>query len=86
MDDAKYPIKTWMTADLFRLGDVVSPSQGLLAGQRGMVVNIDRYITIMFPRPVRKYAERPPLREWRYEPSNVRLEAFPPRRLRVKES
>lgn len=88
MDELKYPHKTWMTVDLFHVGDIVSPSCGALAGKRGIVVNVGRYITIMFPRVVKKYPNelRPAQREWRYEPSNVRLEAFPRRRLRVDKS
>ena len=89
MDELKYPYKTWMTADLFHVGDIVSPSCGAIAGKRGVVTNVGRYITIEFPRMVRKYPNdpmKPASCEWRYEPSNVRLEAFPKRRLDVKKS
>lgn len=89
MDKDRYPHKTDMTIDLFRVGDVVSPSCGALAGRRGVVTHLGRYVTIEFPKAVRKYPSDPWKKaqcRWRYEPSNVRLEAFPKRRLGVNKS
>lgn len=82
------PRKTGMTLDLFRVDDVVAPSSGHLAGLRGVVVELDRYVHIEFHRPVKKYPDdpvKPASRKWRYEPSNVRLVAFPARKLGVKK-
>lgn len=82
------PRKTGMTLDLFQVGDVVTPSCGHLRGLEGKVVDIDRFVTIQFPKPVRKYPDeptKPALDAWRYEASNVRLVAFPARKLRTKK-
>jgi len=80
--------KTGMTSDLFRVEDVVTPSCGSLAGAVGEVSAVDRYVTIRFAEPLKKYPDDPARRasrEWRYEPSNVRLVAFPKRKLNVKK-
>ena len=68
--------KTLMMADLFREGDVVSPSYGNLLGVRGVVSDVGVNVTIEFPRPVVKYRGRRPRSKWAYDPSNVRLIAF----------
>lgn len=89
MDFSDYPHKTEMTADLFRVGDIVAPSCGSLTGVKGVVADVRRYVTIMFPKEVRKYPNEPTKsarREWRFEPSNVRLLAFPRRPLKVRKS
>ena len=70
--------KTWMTADLFKEGDIVSPSYGNLIAVRGVVAHIGPYVTIEFPRPVKKYRDKPARSKWGYDPSNVRLIAFKP--------
>ena len=83
-----YPNKTNMPIELFRIGDVVSPSCGFLTGVRGVVAEIDRYVTIQFSRPVQKYPQDPSkgFRTcWRYEASNVRLEALARRKPSVKK-
>lgn len=73
MGEYKHRNKTWMTADLFRQGDVVAPSFGRLAGVRGVVAHVGPYVTIEFPRPVQKYRHQKARSMWGYEPSNVRL-------------
>lgn len=78
MDDLG-PYKSWMTADLFHVGDIVSPTFGALRGVRGVVSGIGHAVAIMFPQPVRKYADTRPRDTWCYLPENVRLEAFPRR-------
>lgn len=68
-----------MLPELLREGDVVSPSFGALAGVRGVVTRIGRYVTIEFPRPVKKYPHDSfscASCTWGYDPSNVRLVAF----------
>ena len=80
--------KTWMTADLFKEGDVVAPSFGTLAGVRGVVAHVGSYVTIEFPRPVSKYPNdgfNRARRMWGYDPSNVRLIAFKPFRSEYKK-
>ena len=83
METHKLPAKSWMTADLFREGDVVAPSFGSLAGVRGVVCHVGAYVTIEFPRAVRKYPHdsmSKARRKWGFDPSNVRLIALARRR------
>lgn len=77
--------KSFMTSDLFRVGDVVSPTFGLLKGVKGVVSDVGRTVAIDFPRKVRKHMDSAPRSTWCYIPDNVRLEAFPKRKLRVRE-
>ena len=78
-DKLRYPNQSAMTAELFREGDVVSPTYGNLRGVRGVVAHVGPYITIEFPRPVKKYTGETsrPKRMWGYNPHNVRLEGWP---------
>lgn len=82
MGGYQMPAKSWMTADLFREGDVVTPSFGALVGVRGVVAHVGAYVTIEFPRPVRKYHDSmsKASRTWGFDPSNVRLISLARRR------
>ena len=80
--------KSWMVAELFHERDIVTPSFGALAGVRGVIAHVGPYITIEFPRSVKKYPHDPMSRascRWGYEPSNVRLIAFAKPLLRIKK-
>lgn len=76
------PHKSYMTFDLFRIGDRVSPTYGLLRGHRGVINEMvttpygQQFLSIEFADEVRKYRNQPAKRRWCYEPENVRLEAF----------
>lgn len=79
MVDFNHRNKSWMTADLFREGDIVTPTFGDLAGVRGVVAYVGVYVTIEFPRRIKKYPREPSSQakhKWNYEPSNVRLLAY----------
>jgi hypothetical protein len=76
------PYKSHMPLELFRVGDRVSPTYGLLRGELGVVAELrsEKYgremVVIRFDSPVRKYSNQVAKAEWSYEPENVRLEAF----------
>lgn len=76
LGDLPHVTRSMMPAELFRVGDVVCPTFGLLRGVRGVVSRIDKYVEILFPRPVRKYDDARPRDAWCYMPENVRLVAF----------
>jgi hypothetical protein len=71
-----------MTLDLFRVGDRVTPTYGLLRGMPGVVAELreskygSEMVVIRFDQPVRKYSKQTEKTDWAYEPENVRLEGF----------
>jgi hypothetical protein len=74
--------KSYMTADLFREKDIVSPTYGQLVGVRGTVSKVvttdygHQLIVIRFEESVRKYPNQSARLEWAYDPDSVRLESF----------
>lgn len=76
------PYKSHMTLDLFRVGDRVTPTYGLLRGLPGVVVELraNKYgsemVVVRFDQPAKKYSRQASKSDWAYEPENVRLEGF----------
>ena len=69
------------TIDLYRVGDIVCPTYGLLLGHEGTVASIKQYqgigiVIVNFGIAVCKYANRNPKLEWEYLPQNLRFISF----------
>jgi len=82
MQTGGLPYKSHMPLKLFRHGDRVTPTYGLLRGVHGTVVTArtskygSELVTIRFGLPVKKYSNQEAKYEWAFEPENVRLEGF----------
>jgi len=76
------PDKSYMLLELFRSGDLVTPTYGLLRGLPGTIVQVkitefgSETVVIRFNSPVKKYSRQEAKIEWAYEPENVRLEGL----------
>lgn len=76
------PARSHMPIDLFRVGDLVTPTDGALAGRPARVVEVRRalrdMLVLRFDSVVRKYATQMAKMDWGFDPDHVRLEAFAP--------